>query len=82
MVYLSKQKSLFVHVFVNVLANIYYKFTNQCTMYMYAIYSIKLIGIDTFVKQIKIQLDLLKRSNQIRQKFLLCIFKCHWLQIL
>ena len=29
-------------------------------MYMYAIYSIKLICIDTFEKQIKIQLELLK----------------------
>ena len=54
-------------------------------MYMYAIYSIKLICIDTivmFVKQIKIQLELLKCSNQIRQKILLCILKCHWLEIL
>ena len=46
-------------------------------MYMYAIYSIKLIFIDTFVKQIKIQLELLKCSNQVRQKILLCVLKCH-----
>ena len=52
---------------------------------VHAIYSIKLICIDTFVKQIKIQLVhfvLLKCSIQILQKFLLCILKCHWLEVL
>ena len=47
-----------------------------CSFFFY----IKFIYIDTFVKQVTTHAKLLKCSNQISPKFLLCVLKCHWLE--